>query len=502
VLDPSDPSGAVRPHRDPVILAVLGFSVLAGIWYLTGWGGERVAVVGYGVCQTVLAFALVGQCRHVARAASLPASTRRYWAACVVGTLCCAAGDLIQLILDLDHPVLTSTVTGTGHQLGIVIGVCFPIWAVLTFPTGGGSRRERLTFWLDASTVMAGAAAFAWYLSIYPSADTADAETLARQVLLTGVELVAAFTLVKLLLTGALRFIRTAAVWSGLGIGLDALIAGIIPPMIESPWLPLLAAAQLPTAAMLVVSARIWELRVCADPELLARAPKRPYSLLPYLAVAATLALLVVALAEGGIASKVWGVLIGVVASTGLVVARQLAAFAENASLLAELEASYDELRHQASHDHLTQLANRTLFTERAGLTTGWATDQLTIVMIDLDDFKPINDTLGHHIGDAVLVAVADRLRSCVRPGDTVARLGGDEFAMLLPAATDTDGIGIMDRITAALAEPIAVHGHLLTVRASIGLATGTSDDPETLLRDADNAMYAAKRGGRIADAP
>ena len=506
--DRSDPPDAVL-HRDPVILAIVGLGVLAAGWYLVGWDGHWAGVTGFGLCRTVLNVVLAVGCGRVARMPGLPAPIRRFWVAFGVGSLCAGVLDLVQVILDLNDPVPFSAVNGTAHQIGVVIGVALPIWGMLMLPNGSGSRREQLRFWLDASTVMVGAAAYAWYFSVSASINGNDAGSSAGPMLIMGMELMACFAVVKLLLTGTAGFVAEAAFCGAVGAALEGVSGGIIPAMPTSPWLPLLVTAQMLPSVMIVSTARIQELRVRGHPELMAPQPKRPYSLLPYLAVAATLGLLAVAIAaDGGIASKVWGVLIGVVVSTSLVVARQLAAFAENASLLARLEASFRELRrqeqllrHQASHDHLTQLANRTLFTERAGLATDTTTDQMTVVMIDLDDFKPINDTLGHHVGDAVLVAVADRLRACVRPGDTVARLGGDEFAILLPAATVADGIGITERITAALTGPILVQGHLLHVRASIGLATGTSDDPETLLRDADNAMYVTKRDRKAAGA-
>ncbi len=491
-------------HRDPVLLAVLGVAVLAGAGYLVGRGESAAGVTGFGIGQTVLNVVLAVLCRRVARMPGLPRPIRRFWTAFAIGALFAGVCDLIQVILNLDDPAPLSVVTGTVHQIGILVGVAFPIWGMLLLPDVAGSRREQLRFWLDASTVMVGAAAFAWYFSFGAGLDSADPGSLALPVLIMAAGLVACFAVVKLLLTGAAGFVREAAFCGAVGIGLEGLSGGIIPTMTQSPWLPLAVAAQMLPAALVVFAPRVQELRVRAAPELMAPAPKRPYSLLPYLAVASTLTLLVVALADGGMASGVWGVLIGVVLSTGLVVARQLDAFAENAGLLAQLDASFRELRrqeqllrHQASHDHLTQLANRTLFTERTRLATDTTDGLMTIVMIDLDDFKPINDALGHHIGDAVLVAVGDRLRGCVRPGDTVARLGGDEFAMLLPATSRADGLGIVERITAALTEPVDVHGHLLHVHASTGVATGTPDDPETLLRDADDAMYAAKRDGK-----
>jgi diguanylate cyclase (GGDEF)-like protein len=119
------------------------------------------------------------------------------------------------------------------------------------------------------------------------------------------------------------------------------------------------------------------------------------------------------------------------------------------------------------------------------------------VLLIDLDDFKEINDTLGHHVGDAVLVAVAERLRQCVRQGDTVARLGGDEFAVLLPDSPPGQASSVAARITAVLAEPVLVEEHLLALRASIGVAAGGFGQADSLLREADAAMYLVKHNGK-----
>jgi diguanylate cyclase (GGDEF)-like protein len=120
------------------------------------------------------------------------------------------------------------------------------------------------------------------------------------------------------------------------------------------------------------------------------------------------------------------------------------------------------------------------------------------VLLIDLDDFKSINDTLGHTVGDRVLTAVGERIRHCVRPEDTVARLGGDEFAVLLRQAWPSAIDGIAEHILGSLSQPVVVDGYELLVQASIGVADAQpSDDPEALLRNADIAMYAAKDTGK-----
>jgi diguanylate cyclase (GGDEF)-like protein len=161
---------------------------------------------------------------------------------------------------------------------------------------------------------------------------------------------------------------------------------------------------------------------------------------------------------------------------------------------------SEEELAHRASHDPLTGLANRLLFNDRL-------TDALRarpgrpdradvgLLYIDLDDFKPINDTYGHDAGDEVLLCVTHRLRSVVRPQDTVARLGGDEFAVCAPRITATGLIKMVDRIGAAIGQPNRIHGQKVCVGASVGrYLAGPRDTSAEALRSADQAMYAVKK--------
>ncbi len=161
-----------------------------------------------------------------------------------------------------------------------------------------------------------------------------------------------------------------------------------------------------------------------------------------------------------------------------------------------------EALRHQALHDALTGLPNRALLGDRlAAGVRGVARHRtpLALLLIDLDRFKDVNDTLGHHHGDLLLRQVGARMGALLRATDTVARLGGDEFAVVLPGADSATGTVVAAKIATALAAPFAVEGRDLTIGASIGIAVCPEHgvDAETLLRRADVAMYAAKgRGG------
>ncbi len=163
-----------------------------------------------------------------------------------------------------------------------------------------------------------------------------------------------------------------------------------------------------------------------------------------------------------------------------------------------ELEA---QLVHQAFHDGLTGLANRTLFTERVEHALARsAQGDLAVLFIDLDDFKHVNDSLGHAAGDQLLVAAARRLQGCLRPSDVAARLGGDEFAVLLERVTDAEAAAtVAGRVLDTLHQPFGLNGRTIPIKASLGVATGRpgTDEADELLRNADVAMYAAKAGGK-----
>jgi diguanylate cyclase (GGDEF)-like protein len=178
-------------------------------------------------------------------------------------------------------------------------------------------------------------------------------------------------------------------------------------------------------------------------------------------------------------------------------------AFAVYLLPLRAVREAYARLEHQATHDVLTGVPNRKLIDDRLLLGMAHARRSSTILAVaflDLDNFKTINDKLGHGVGDALLQAVAARLRSSLREGDTVGRQGGDEFVMILPGNKNADAVSrVMQRIMGTLAEPLHVGKHSLRITCSIGISLFPKDgeDVDVLMRRADAAMYLAKGQGR-----
>ena len=256
------------------------------------------------------------------------------------------------------------------------------------------------------------------------------------------------------------------------------------------------------------------------------RRPTRLRLTLPYLPLLAAMVVLGVSLLHAPSTPTV-DLILGA-SLTLLVLIRQFLALLDNQQLLGELAVARDRLQHQALHDPLTGLANRVLFADRLDRALLRPDVDIAVLYCDLDDFKVVNDELGHEVGDEVLKLVAQRLRWCVRVTDTVARLGGDEFAILLEDAADAAQVA--DRVLASMQAPHTIHGQRVHTMLSVGVAhhrapayavppasrrsadparptralQAVPDDAEArnvtaleVLRSADSAMYAAKSAGK-----
>jgi diguanylate cyclase (GGDEF)-like protein len=243
-----------------------------------------------------------------------------------------------------------------------------------------------------------------------------------------------------------------------------------------------------------------------ATPDLSPARPVGPavrwlHLLLPYVPVIATGALILVESTTGRPLGRVEVVVAWL--GLALVVARQMITLADNTLLLARVSDGQRKLVHQAYHDSLTGLANRALFRERLENAVARHRSDgrpLALLFIDLDDFKLVNDRLGHTIGDRLLSAVGERLGNRACPGATVARLGGDEFAVLLEGQP-IPGEAVGERILEMLRTPFPIDDHKIAVGASVGVVQPDGNEvrltADSLLRRADAAMYVGKRRGK-----
>jgi diguanylate cyclase (GGDEF)-like protein len=484
--------GRFRPHRALATSALL--SAASTIWFLVILGAGRAVgpLPVLWAVQPAIATLAAGALWQAGSGPGLSRGASRFWHSLAVATEVVGAAAIANAhdaLKAAGQPPQLGPVTAGLYSLSLLIA----IWTLCRLPMGASSRVERLTILLDASTVMLAAGVFIWTFVGGPAArQQADSlQSLVTGLSITVLPLVVLFGLAKVALSGAnvvdvraLRLLGAAMLIGSIGSAPAPLLA-------DRPYVNVGYYVTPLTCLFMHLGARR-QLAASRRPERRAararggQRGRRTFTVLPYVAIVATDALLFTRRDDELV------VPVGVVGLTTLVVMRQLMTFRENGRLLTRLD-------HGASHDSLTQLANRDLLGVRlAGALAGCVADRLvSVILIDLDDFKMVNDALGHGIGDALLVDVAGRLTAGVRSGDTVARLGGDEFAVLLDGATRHEVDDVADRLLAALSPPARVAGHELLVRASLGIAAGTpASDGNELVRQADVAMYAAKAAG------
>ena len=327
-------------------------------------------------------------------------------------------------------------------------GIVLVIWALLRLPLGG-TRSTTTRFVLDALTIGVTVTVFAWYFTVRAIGSGNGQRTTVPMLMLAVLGLIVALALVKVAMTGmgglehgTLRWFAAAAILGTVG-------GGLLPLVVHMP--PGLSVSQIfsPATMLCVTLAADRQRRAAGQPSRPVR--RRLFSVVPYAAVAATDALLLWVSGDSG------GIVLVVAAAatvlTTLVAARQIGALRENGRLLhrvdqqlTQLNQYQDELTHRATHDGLTGLANRALFEQSAQALLARG-EPLCLALVDLDDFKTINDRLGHAVGDAFLAAIAERFRAQLRHGDLAARLGGDEFGLLLPGLTGAEAAAVLGRL-------------------------------------------------------
>ncbi|MEU8611027.1 EAL domain-containing protein [Actinoplanes sp. NPDC048791] len=497
-----------RLRPTPMLITAVAVLVVSIGVFVANYAAQRSQVV-WGWMPAMIGTAIAGwACWRTAFTPGLDRVTRRVWRSlavvCVLIVLGLAGDARFTVLnpgrLDQQHDVPTS--------ICYALAMMVLLWALLRLPMAKRESKDRIMvrFLLDAATISITVGIFSWYMLLQVvNAWDAEGPAAVPVIMLMALGLVGSLAFVKVALSGfggvdriALRLLAAAAAVGAVGGGLFPLLFDLHPGLSGSQMF-------VPATLLFVAFAADRQRRAAGVPQPERR--RRPFSVVPYLAVAATDALLLTVSSQAG--GAVLTVALAAVLLTALVVLRQVNALSENGRLLGRVDANLVELNgyqrrltHRATHDALTDLANRTLFEQqtRAALaeTGAGAGDTLSLALIDLDDFKAINDRLGHAVGDALLVVVAQRLREAVREDDVVARLGGDEFGLLLRGLRLAEATEVLDRIAESLTRPVHALGYDLLVKASIGLAEVWPEaSPQELLRRADLAMYAAKERGK-----
>jgi diguanylate cyclase len=480
---------------EPTVKVALVLATAAVAWFAFGPLDRQhlgIRLVAPGLAALIA----IGQWRIGGdRRLSRPA--RRFWRIMAVGMVMNTAGMLIDLgALLVTGPVTTSPPDPGAAVMYPVAGL-FMLVALAIFPTARQTRTERAKLALDIATVLLGSATLVWYFLVGPHWRPSDGWlAVSERLILPVLLLVAGFIVLRVTMAGANVISRPTMVCFVVSVAFSIL--------------PLVIGAQAATesgrmgSAMHVLGLAVAYAGVAfqrragpGDPATARAGWRRPFTILPYGAVLAALALLLMIIA-GDLDWRGWAVVVGNLALFTVVMARQVTSLWENSRLLSANRALATRLRHQAYHDHLTDLANRALFAERvteALQRAGRDATGVAVLFVDLDDFKVINDSLGHQAGDELLVAVARRLRATVPLQDLLGRLGGDEFAVLVEGETDETVEAIAERVIGALGGPFALSGTQQHIKASVGIAISRHGeaDADELLRNADVAMYAAK---------
>jgi diguanylate cyclase (GGDEF)-like protein len=469
--------GAPADERPVIARLLLGLAAVAAVVLLAlpnTTAADVAAVVGAGAAATA---AWVAVRRH--------SRGRSAWALLAAGTTATGLGNLVSLYLERAAGVAPAVSPADVLWLS-----SYPLTAaalvVMVRRRAPGQLRSGF---LDASVLTVAAAVTAWQFLIVPNLSAGGlsvANVLAAAYPLGDVFLLAGALV--LVLSPGTRGTATRMLVASCAIAVAADTGyGVLPSFLDDAGVSRLdGVLQLSTVLLVAVM-----LRPDAG-ELVRPVPMQPGTLHPArvlflgmgLLTAPTLAILSVETAG----TKAWLLLAATTAECAFILARFTAAVREQ-------ERAQRQLQFQASHDVLTGLANRATLAET--LRTSMP-DAPVVLYIDLDGFKAVNDTSGHAAGDAVLIAVAERLRAVVRSTDTVARLGGDEFAVVCPGLTVPAATALAERILAALAEPVPGPTGAYRVGASVGIAPAAPGAaPEEVMLRADAAMYEAKRSGR-----
>ncbi|WP_328474992.1 EAL domain-containing protein [Actinoplanes sp. NBC_00393] len=469
------------------LAAVAGVAVIAAAWFSVGLVRWTPPVVGWVLPLLV---AVPVTTHSLWRAGD---QGRTFWRYLSAGVALLGAGVAMTAYDYFSRGQQGQGISGPTAAV-FVASLAVMLLGPLRIPGARRARIEWVRFGLDLATVIFTVLTFTWHLVLPRWEVLVSDSTTGKLSLLTvvaaGVVCVSAF--VKVAFTGTGPIDRRAMYLLGLTGAVGAGGGSLAPLLVSRPHLSL-PHVLLPTLCLCLCVAADRQLRATRAGLPLPRpARRRRPSILPYAAVLATGGLLLFGAAEAS--DDILAIAAGSVVVTLLVTARQIVALRDNSRLLDVLDARRRELAHQAAHDPLTGLPNRTVLHREIVVALAADPDTVCVAMIDLDDFKDINDDLGHAVGDALLTAVGQRISAQLPEGAVVARLGGDEYALLLPS----DYEATLAVIAEHLRRPVHAAGHELVVEASIGLAAARpGDTAEELLRRADVAMYEAKAQGK-----
>lgn len=465
------------------------------VWQLVRGGDADVATWVGDLAFPPVTLVAAGFAAAAARADWLDPRARRAWACIAGATLCYFVGDLTWAVYEVGLGESPFPSPADAFYL-----VFYPLLlaGLLLFPVASRSARERRQLTLDLGTVFVAGSMAIWYLVLGPTATSTEGGALSAVlsaaypvgdlVLLFGIATVlargstaASRGSLQLLMLGLACFVFADVGFGYLSLN-DGYRSGDWP---DTMWM----------AANVLIAASGW--RQCRPSPARALADERRrvfrISMLPYGAIVLVWGMVMFAARHEPVFPMV-GLLVGGLLLMVLVFVRQLTAVREHAALM-------EEYHHLASTDTLTGLRNRRRFLEEAERELARAeraSRPVSVLMIDVDRFKDVNDTFGHAVGDEALCKIADDLREALREGDLIGRCGGDEFAALLPDCDAEQAATVAARIQAARSRAWRNNGsEPIDLRVSVGVVTARHGDLDRLLALADAALYDAKESGR-----
>jgi diguanylate cyclase (GGDEF)-like protein len=479
-------------HAPPAWVVLLGAIPFLALSYLLLPKDPLVHAIAYPLYGIVAVLSILLGCRR-----RRPERIRS-WLLIATGLGFLSLADIVYSVLvfgggDVPYPSLA--------DVGYLGGYAFVIAGMLGLMRGRASGGDRTAI-IDAAILAAGAGSMFWIFIIQPTLHSA-VDPVAATVSLSypTMDLILLTLSLRVLFTSAARLRYLQFLIAGIALYFIsdvvyalAVLGGTYAEgdLVDLGWiigvLLIGVAALHPSVAVAIPAARPGE----------AGLGRRRLALL---AVAALIAPTILIFREIQAADDdvILGLVIEWTILFGLVLTRLAMTVHELGDSLQLRRRLQVDLAHQANHDPLTGLANRLLFEARLGEAVSGAALHTSLIFLDIDDFKTINDTLGHAAGDELLKLVAERLRSSLRESDLAARLGGDEFAILVQGCPDPAQAQVVaERAVATIRTPFAVAARQLNIRASAGVATGRGDSSAaSLMRDADVAMYAAKLNGK-----